>query len=108
MRYAPDFQHSHGRARRGSGAPCLVPLKKFARVCLLAWLTLLTFSADAQQTNGFVCQTITLPEKTTRSRFMDLNNNGRPDLVAIDPLAGKLMIYRRHDRGFANAPDQVI
>src|SRR5438445_13620521 len=38
------------------------------------------------ETNTFLFQTITLPVKGSPSLFVDIDNDGRSDLLAIDPM----------------------
>jgi hypothetical protein len=59
-------------------------------------------------TNGFQCQTITLPAKDMPVCFADLNHNGRSDLLALDQTAKRLLIYRQRASGFPSVPDQAI
>jgi len=82
----------------------LVPAKEIA-ACLLAFLAANSLGAEA---NSFLCQTITLPAKALPARFADLDHNGRCDLLAVDAVAGQLLIYRQRASGFANAPDQTL
>lgn len=72
------------------------------------FLALFAIGGRGAETNSFVCQTITLPVKNAPSAFADLRRCGRSDLLAIDPLSQRLLIYRQGLFGFTNAPDQVI
>jgi hypothetical protein len=59
-------------------------------------------------TNDFQRQVITLPANASVSRFADLDGHGRLDLLALDPVERKLLIYRQRASGFTNVPDQAI
>ena len=71
---------------------------------------LLFFAANIirAETNTFRFQTITLPAGGSASRFVDVDNDGRSDLLVIDPVEKKLWIYRQRTFGFTNTPDQVL
>src|SRR5580698_7632402 len=71
-------------------------------------LTVLASRSPAAETGGFLCQTVTLPAKNMQTRFADLNKDGRFALLALDPLAKQLLVYRQGALGFKNTPDQVI
>ena len=71
-------------------------------------LVLLVATAAGAQTNGFLRQRLTLPSTAGATLFEDIDNDGRADLLAVDPVARKLLIYRQRQSGFTNAPDQVI
>jgi hypothetical protein len=62
----------------------------------------------AAQTNGFLRQKLTLPPTEGETLFEDIDNDGRADLLALEPVARKLLIYRQRQSGFTNAPDQII
>jgi hypothetical protein len=53
-------------------------------------------------------QSITVPASTSMVRFVDVDGDGRSDLLVLDPEEKKLLIYHQHPDGFTNAPDQVI
>jgi hypothetical protein len=57
---------------------------------------------------GFSCQMLTLPVKDAALSFADLDGRGRCDLLALDPLADRLLIYRQRADGFTNTPDQSL
>lgn len=78
------------------------------RITATALLLLLPANAGRAATNGFVCQSITLPCQACVTRFVDLGNGGRADLLAVDPVRMELWIYRQRPYGFTNTPDQVI
>jgi hypothetical protein len=80
-------------------------LKQRAAKVLLVFLATNPVRAG---TNDFQWQLITLPVNVSASHFADVDNDGRSDLLAIDPVAKKLLIYRQRASGFAHAPDQVI
>ncbi len=58
--------------------------------------------------DAFLCQMITLPAKGMKTSFVDLNGQGRFDLLAVDSNGKRLFIYRQHADGFTNTPDQII
>jgi hypothetical protein len=60
------------------------------------------------ETNGFLRQTITLPASAMTTCFADIDDDGRADLLAVDPEGRELMIYRQRAQGFASVPDQTI
>jgi hypothetical protein len=69
---------------------------------------LLAATGCGAEPNGFLCQMITLPVKGAASSFADLDGRGRCDLLAMDPLANRLLIYRQRAAGFTNTPDQSL
>ena len=66
--------------------------------------------AARSETNAFACQLITLPANVSASaaHFARLDQNGRSDLLAVDPVARKLLVYRQRAAGFTNTPDQIL
>lgn len=74
----------------------------------MAWLVFLAASAIGAGTNGFQCDLIVLPGHPGVSHFADIDNDGRLDLLAVDPVEQKLLIFRQRLSGFTNAPDQVV
>lgn len=77
-------------------------------VAIAGLLLLLTAGGMRAETDGFLCQTITLPAKAMSTRFADLNGGGRFDLLAVDSNGKRLLIYRQRAAGFTNTPDQII
>jgi hypothetical protein len=71
------------------------------------WLYV-TLQAIEVEAGDFLGQTITLPAKAMRTRFIDLNGEGRFDLLAVDSMGKQLLIYRQRAAGFTNTPDQTI
>src|SRR5437764_14644630 len=71
-------------------------------------LVLLLANNSQAATDGFQPQMITLPADATASRFADFDNDRRLDLLAVDPVAKQLLVYRQRPTGFANSPDQII
>jgi hypothetical protein len=53
-------------------------------------------------------QIITLPANAGPPLFVDIDGDGRSDLLVIDPLEKKLLNYHQRADGFTNSPDQVI
>jgi hypothetical protein len=53
-------------------------------------------------------QIITLPANAGPPLFVDIDGDGRSDLLVIDPLEKKLLNYHQRVDGFTNSPDQVI
>jgi hypothetical protein len=51
---------------------------------------------------------ITVPASTGSLRFVDVDGDGRSDLLVIDPVEKKLLNYHQRPDGFASAPDQII
>jgi hypothetical protein len=41
-------------------------------------------------------------------RFVDIDGDGRADLLALDGIEKRLLNYHQRPEGFANAPDQII
>ena len=81
------------------------------RVLLLTTaLVLLAAQAGRAGTNAFACQLITLPANVSASaaHFARLDPSGRSDLLALDPVERKLLIFRQRAAGFTNTPDQII
>ena len=75
---------------------------------LAGWLGCAAASGLGADTNGFVRQMITLPEKDAPTRFASLSQDGRADLLVVDPAKQTLLIYRQRAWGFTNVPDQVL
>src|SRR5436190_274085 len=67
-----------------------------------------SFGASAATTEKieFLRQQLEFPATPTATLFVDLDNDGRADLLAT--AAKKLWIYRQRSTGFTNAPDQVL
>ena len=80
-------------------------LKHLASTALLVGLAA---NAGWAGTNAFQLQAITLPFNATATRFADVDNDRRADLLALDPVEKRLLIYHQRDSGFTNAPDQAI
>jgi FG-GAP-like repeat len=53
-------------------------------------------------------QVITLPANAGAPLFVDIEGNGRCNLLVIDTVEKKLLNYRQRPDGFTNSPDQVI
>jgi hypothetical protein len=53
-------------------------------------------------------QSITLPANAGDPLFVDIEGNGRCNLLVIDPVEKKLLNYRQRPDGFTNSPDQVL
>ena len=53
-------------------------------------------------------QLITLPANAGEPLFVDIEGNGRCNLLVIDTVEKKLLNYRQRPDGFTNSPDQVI
>ncbi len=53
-------------------------------------------------------QAITLPASAGKPLFVDVERNGRCNLLVIDSVEKKLLNYRQRPDGFTNSPDQVI
>ena len=51
---------------------------------------------------------ITLPPNAGPPLFVDVDGDGRSDLLVIDPVEKKLLNYHQRADGFTNSPDQVI
>jgi hypothetical protein len=75
---------------------------------LAALVVLLAANAARAASNDFQAQVISLPVSGCPSRFADLDGDRRLDLLAVDPIDQKLLVYRQRASGFTNAPDQVI
>ena len=53
-------------------------------------------------------QVITLPANAGEPLFVDIEGNGRCNLLVIDTAEKKLLNYRQRPDGFSSSPDQVI
>jgi hypothetical protein len=53
-------------------------------------------------------QVITLPANAGKPLFVDIEGDGRCNLLVIDTAEKKLLNYRQRPYGFTNSPDQVI
>jgi hypothetical protein len=51
---------------------------------------------------------ITLPPGASMLRFVDVDGDGRDDLLVIDAVEKNLLNYRQRPDGFASAPDRII
>jgi hypothetical protein len=78
------------------------------QTAVTAGLVFLAAQAVAAGTNDFRLELISLPSTGMSSRFAGLGNGGYSDLLAMDPVAKQLLIYRQRPMGFTNTPDQVI
>jgi hypothetical protein len=80
-------------------------LKQIAAIALVIYVAA---NAGAAGTDAFQTQMIVLPVNGAPSRFFDLDNDRRSELLAVDPVGKRLLLYRQRAPGFTNAPDQVI
>jgi hypothetical protein len=85
--------------------PCGRSLLPARGVLLLMFLALNVSRAEPVVLSP---QLITLPASTSMLRFVDVDGDGRCDLLLIDPVAKKLLNYHQRPGGFPSAPDQVI
>jgi len=53
-------------------------------------------------------QLLTLPAGNSGLLFVDIDGDGRSDLLVIDPMERKLLNYHQRPDGFSNSPDQSI
>jgi hypothetical protein len=53
-------------------------------------------------------QLVTLPANAGKPLFVDVDGDGRSDLLVIDPVEKMLFYYHQRLAGFTNSPDQVI
>jgi hypothetical protein len=53
-------------------------------------------------------QSITLPANASRPLFADIDEDGRSDLIVIDPLQKRIFYYHQRPAGFTTSPDQSI
>ena len=83
-------------------------MHSFKQIIAGALLLLAAVQAIEAQTDSFLCQTITLPAKSMHTQFADLNGRGRFDLLAVDSVGKRLLIYRQRADGFTSAPDQIL
>ena len=51
---------------------------------------------------------ITLPPNASAPRFVDVDGDGRCDLLVLDPVQKRLFTYHQLPAGFSSAPDQAI
>ncbi len=77
-------------------------------VVLADALVLLSAGANGAGTNGFEREMITLSANGGASRFADVDGDGRLDLLAVDPVRKKLLIYRQRASGFKDAAEQIV
>ena len=68
-------------------------MSSLKQIVAMAWLLLLAGNAAHAGTNDFRQQAITLPGNAWASRFADLNQDGRFDLLAVDAEEKKLFIF---------------
>lgn len=83
-------------------------MRFYKQILGASFLALFIARGSAVETNGFRCETITLPANDAPLLFADLGHQGRSDLLAVDPLSRRLFVYRQRLSGFTNAPDQVL
>jgi hypothetical protein len=95
--------------REGACSPQNIP-----NTCLLlpasvtVLLMLLAVNAGGAGPVELSRQTITLPANAGAPLFVDIDGNGRFDLLVIDPVEKKLWRWRQRPDGFRNSPDQAI
>ena len=53
-------------------------------------------------------RTLILPENVDYLRFVDIDGDGRADMLAMDGVEKRLLNYHQRSDGFASAPDQII
>ena len=53
-------------------------------------------------------QTITLPASARTPLFVDIDGDGRADLLVLDSAEHSILNYHQHASGFSNTPDQVV
>jgi hypothetical protein len=53
-------------------------------------------------------QVVTLPPNSRAPLFVDIDGDGRSDLLVIDPVEKKLLNYHQRPAGFTNSADQVL
>jgi len=74
-------------------------------VILLMFLAVNTGQAEPI---GLSSRVIPLPANAGTTLFVDIDGDGRSDLLVIDLVEKKLLNYHQRPDGFANTPDQVI
>jgi hypothetical protein len=120
QRAAADALESNGfpgqQVKPGRASSRRLLLLKGVPTAAFLLVFLATDFAGAAMT-GFARHLITLPFDAGESRFVDVNDDGRSDLLAVDPVEMKLLIYRQRASGFIAAtpagptvddPDQII
>lgn len=53
-------------------------------------------------------QMITLPVNAGEPLMVDIDGDGRSDLLVIDPVANQLLNYHQRSNGFTNIPDRIL
>src|SRR5689334_7822817 len=62
--------------------------------------SLVMHSQSQAATNDFQMQLILLPALHGGARFVDIDKHGRADLIVLEPLENRLVIYRQSSSGF--------
>jgi hypothetical protein len=91
--------------------PSVVKTNSAERFRQIAATILLLFhgaNAGRAGTNELRWQMITLPVNAGVSHFADVDNDGRADLLVVDSVKKRLLIYRQRVSGFTNVPDQMV
>lgn len=96
---------AHSAPGRCAALPPVAHLDHPGFLCLLLLLAALRLSAG---TPSFQRQVIVLPVNADGSGFLDVDNNGRADLLAVDDVRKTLWIYRQRASGFPDVPDEAL
>src|SRR5215468_3460095 len=105
-------QRSDCETANAQGAPRLHQPEMNCSLKTILWpilggVLLLSAPDDrAAEPGGFQRQIITLPVGVRVWEFIDVNQDGRADLLAIDPVEKRVLIYLQRASGFADTPDQ--
>jgi hypothetical protein len=86
----------------------LSALQSAGRIFGLVLLIFYTVNAGRADPVELSRQVITLPANAGEPLFVDIEGNGRCNLLVIDTVEKKLLSYRQRPSGFTNSPDQVI
>lgn len=96
------FGEAPKTTREGAGAPLGTGL---CAAILAAFLGIATGRAGPVQLSA---RSIALPAGAGSLRFVDVDQDGRSDLLVIEPRENRLLNYHQRSDGFVHSPDQTI
>jgi hypothetical protein len=74
----------------------------------VALLIAFALSVNAAGPLALPRQTISPPASARAPLFVDVDGDGRSDLLVIDPVRNELLNYHQRPAGFTNTPDQIL
>jgi hypothetical protein len=92
-------------AHRGNGR---LAFRSAWEVFGLVLLMIFTVNAGRAEPLLLLPEVVTLPASAGAPLFVDIEGNGRCNLLVVDAAEKTLLNYRQRPDGFANSPDQII